>query len=303
MGYRYRRYYPKKRRKQSAPPMTKQQLADERNGRIAQLAKKPLATLRSYIDPNSDIRRLDTEIALEQARHAEAVSALEKERDLRAAARTKALHDQERFADVVAYRPERNQQVSECRKLAEQKTFWGNPTEQAKKAQVWLEWFDRQTAALSKELAEAIADIWQQERARCAEEAARFSSPRKRPAIPWGVLNLVPDAIAIREKEEGLRAAAARNADEQRTIADSLRLKLRKDHPCPYCGCDLGTSPHADHIYPVSKGGRSTFENMVYICAACNINKGSRTLRAFAKELNYSFELIEVRLTDLRKEF
>ncbi|MCP3686196.1 MAG: HNH endonuclease [bacterium] len=68
--------------------------------------------------------------------------------------------------------------------------------------------------------------------------------------------------------------------------------QLRKFPLCPYCQNDLGNTPHADHIYPVAKGGLSTIENMVYICAGCNRMKSDLTLREFI--LKYNLERDEV---------
>jgi 5-methylcytosine-specific restriction endonuclease McrA len=53
---------------------------------------------------------------------------------------------------------------------------------------------------------------------------------------------------------------------------------LRDLYTCLYCeevlqkkDCTL------DHVQPVSKGGKTTFENTVTACATCNANKGAST--------------------------
>ena len=85
------------------------------------------------------------------------------------------------------------------------------------------------------------------------------------------------------ENEERISAAAAAHFGKTRDHADKIKgglgqqLDLTKD--CPYCGCPLDDAVHADHIYPVSKGGLSTYENMIIICMQCNIRKGDMTLR------------------------
>lgn len=52
---------------------------------------------------------------------------------------------------------------------------------------------------------------------------------------------------------------------------------LRDKFQCQYCG-----SPHDltfDHVIPRSRGGRTTWENIVTACAPCNLTKGGRTPR------------------------
>ena len=72
---------------------------------------------------------------------------------------------------------------------------------------------------------------------------------------------------------------------------------------CPYCSRGLGTQPHADHIYPVAKGGLSTIANMVLVCAECNNKKAEHTLRAFIQLYNLDREAVEARLAELGKDF
>jgi 5-methylcytosine-specific restriction endonuclease McrA len=55
---------------------------------------------------------------------------------------------------------------------------------------------------------------------------------------------------------------------------------LSRDHyTCQYCGA---TPPRknltVDHIVPRSRGGKTTWENVVTACEKCNGRKGSRTL-------------------------
>ena len=51
----------------------------------------------------------------------------------------------------------------------------------------------------------------------------------------------------------------------------------RDNHTCQYCGrksVDLSI----DHIIPKSKGGKSTWENVITACVKCNTKKADRTL-------------------------
>jgi 5-methylcytosine-specific restriction endonuclease McrA len=56
-----------------------------------------------------------------------------------------------------------------------------------------------------------------------------------------------------------------------------FNLFLRDSFACQYCGS--GEDLTFDHINPRSKGGRTTWENIVTACAPCNLAKGGRTPR------------------------
>jgi 5-methylcytosine-specific restriction endonuclease McrA len=54
-------------------------------------------------------------------------------------------------------------------------------------------------------------------------------------------------------------------------------IYLRDHNTCQYCG---STPPRSeltiDHVIPRSRGGRTTWENVVLACTRCNTKKGSR---------------------------
>jgi 5-methylcytosine-specific restriction endonuclease McrA len=53
---------------------------------------------------------------------------------------------------------------------------------------------------------------------------------------------------------------------------------LRDLYTCLYCEKVLQKKDCTlDHVQPVSKGGKTTFENTVTACATCNANKGAST--------------------------
>jgi 5-methylcytosine-specific restriction endonuclease McrA len=55
---------------------------------------------------------------------------------------------------------------------------------------------------------------------------------------------------------------------------------LRDSFACQYCGS--GDDLTFDHVTPRSRGGRTTWENIVTACARCNLGKGGRTPREAA---------------------
>ncbi len=60
-------------------------------------------------------------------------------------------------------------------------------------------------------------------------------------------------------------------------LALSRKNVFRRDHyTCQYCGRS-GVELTLDHVVPKSRGGRTTWENLVTACKACNAKKGNRT--------------------------
>ena len=104
-------------------------------------------------------------------------------------------------------------------------------------------------------------------------------------------------------KIDSLKNKAATINQEKRVFAESVKKRIGKNKDCPYCGSHISGIPHADHIYPVSRGGESVVKNMVYVCSSCNLKKGNMTLTMFIKKFSLNREEIELRLDALRKEY
>ena len=122
------------------------------------------------------------------------------------------------------------------------------------------------------------------------------------------------EAKIIRLKEEAIRqkrtkeildrkkAQYATTVDETRNLAQSIKRRLPTNHNCPYCDGPLGENYHADHIYPVSKGGQSRESNMVNVCETCNLKKKDDTLNTFIRKYGLNRDSIERNLIKLGKE-
>ncbi len=65
----------------------------------------------------------------------------------------------------------------------------------------------------------------------------------------------------------------------RRTVRFNRRnLFARDEHTCQYCGDDFPPSQLSfDHVVPRSRGGKTTWENIVSCCFGCNSKKGGRT--------------------------
>jgi 5-methylcytosine-specific restriction endonuclease McrA len=110
------------------------------------------------------------------------------------------------------------------------------------------------------------------------------------------------------EKDANLRAAAAAHFGNTRRHADKHRRRLRDEQvailsTCPYCAQFLGENAALEHIYPVCKGGLSTADNLVFVCADCNSKKHNKTLREFVREMRMDWSYIESALEKLKKSF
>ena len=80
----------------------------------------------------------------------------------------------------------------------------------------------------------------------------------------------LPSVIALKEYIPAARRPGLHPL--QRVPARPLRLPvLRPDRPAP----DLTF----DHVIPRSRGGRTTWENVVTACGPCNLRKGARLPR------------------------
>ena len=104
---------------------------------------------------------------------------------------------------------------------------------------------------------------------------------------------LVLKGVAMTEEENGHFLHAARVAVrvpsvirllEYRRIPHQSRALSRKNillrdrNTCQYCSTTLPSGELTlDHVIPRSRGGLSTWENLVACCHPCNNRKGSRT--------------------------
>ena len=76
----------------------------------------------------------------------------------------------------------------------------------------------------------------------------------------------------------------------------SFREQVSTFPNCPYCfqpfPCALSDDIHLEHIYPVSAGGESLPENMIFICKTCNQVKTDKGLSEFC--ISTGRDLVEI---------
>ena len=70
------------------------------------------------------------------------------------------------------------------------------------------------------------------------------------------------------------------NLYKRKLLYSNKNVFLRDNYTCQYCGKENlhGRDLTIDHVKPRSKGGKSTFENVVTSCQACNSYKDNRLL-------------------------
>ena len=91
-------------------------------------------------------------------------------------------------------------------------------------------------------------------------------------------------------------AITARAKSQTRSRVSDLQHLVQRTSDCPYCGGPLGGTPHLDHIHPVSCGGLSVLENLVWACQRCNGLKSNKTVLEFCEQSSLDFSTVIHRL-------
>ena len=95
----------------------------------------------------------------------------------------------------------------------------------------------------------------------------------------------------------------------KRASASRKNILKRDKYSCQYCGIDLcDKTATIDHITPRSRGGGSSWTNMVAACKDCNLHKGNKTpkeakmeLKSKPKEPAYGFMFEDMLITFRKK--
>ena len=76
-----------------------------------------------------------------------------------------------------------------------------------------------------------------------------------------------------------------------------FNVTLRDRFSCQYCGTNVSTNTVTmDHVYPVSMGGKTNWENIVASCMKCNSTKGSNLVRSRREPYRPTYyELVAIR--------
>ena len=93
----------------------------------------------------------------------------------------------------------------------------------------------------------------------------------------------VPVHKVIAVRRFAYRPWSAKSADD---YASAVSILQRDGRRCAYCGC--GDATTVDHIVPRSRGGLTTFGNLVACCKRCNGFKADRTPEEAGMRLRYT---------------
>jgi 5-methylcytosine-specific restriction endonuclease McrA len=100
----------------------------------------------------------------------------------------------------------------------------------------------------------------------------------------WAALAAAVSEEAIHTPTRAIRVprvvvlVAHTHLPRQRVRFSRLNVYARDESTCQYCGRRLPRSElNLDHVLPRSRGGSTSWENVVCSCVACNLRKGGRT--------------------------
>jgi 5-methylcytosine-specific restriction endonuclease McrA len=100
----------------------------------------------------------------------------------------------------------------------------------------------------------------------------------------WAAVGAAVSEEAIHTPNRAIRVprvvvlVAHTHLPRQRVRFSRLNVYARDESTCQYCGRRLPRSElNLDHVLPRSRGGSTSWENVVCSCVACNLRKGGRT--------------------------
>ncbi len=96
----------------------------------------------------------------------------------------------------------------------------------------------------------------------------------------------VHSATKVLKVPSVIRLLAYRHIPQQTRALSRKNILLRDHNTCQFCGHMFSASELTlDHVVPRSRGGRSSWENLVASCYQCNNRKGDRTPEEAGLEL------------------
>lgn len=100
----------------------------------------------------------------------------------------------------------------------------------------------------------------------------------------WIQLPLIPDHPMVRTAQKSILAPQVIVLPHYDRLPKSqVRLSrsnvyIRDGYQCQYCGIKPERSQlNLDHVLPRSRGGKTSWDNVVCCCIACNLRKAART--------------------------
>jgi len=112
----------------------------------------------------------------------------------------------------------------------------------------------------------------------------RYTSPQGKNSyadqLEWDFDQLRQGLETARAARARMSTARAMRQRERNLMTASVRMNVlqRDSFRCQMCGATAsdGATLHIDHIVPISRGGRTSLENLQTLCDSCNLGKSNR---------------------------
>lgn len=111
-----------------------------------------------------------------------------------------------------------------------------------------------------------------------------WAKPRAEEDVPQNLSNLLHWMVATSPGadlerpciEPGALPASPEKASPKQRIPQTLRWDVweRDNFTCQHCGTRRNLT--VDHVFPESRGGSLSLENLQTLCGSCNSRKGAR---------------------------
>jgi 5-methylcytosine-specific restriction endonuclease McrA len=118
--------------------------------------------------------------------------------------------------------------------------------------------------------------------------AEKNKEKRRESHLRWKA-NHPEKAKAVRINYENKRRAWENNCKNKVTTEQINELIDKSSNICFWCDMEIPAGQmHLDHIYPLSKGGENSINNLVVSCADCNKRKADKSPEVFLEEIMYA---------------
>jgi hypothetical protein len=100
--------------------------------------------------------------------------------------------------------------------------------------------------------------------------------------IPWCMQLIREKAVLVNTP---VPVDESTGTDFYNIAENRIKIFERDDYQCRYCSKQLTRfSATLDHVQPVSRGGKNTFDNLVTACLHCNSRRGNRPVMDALKQ-------------------
>ncbi len=83
--------------------------------------------------------------------------------------------------------------------------------------------------------------------------------------------------------KNGRRYARKLKAEGSHTVEEMLAKLTDQAYKCYYCGINIKTKYHRDHMIPLIRGGSDYISNIALTCPRCNLRKNTMTAKEFLR--------------------